>query len=114
MFVVRRFGFSLEDEAAVVFCGSKKSLASGLPMAKVLMQELAPYKLMFIEEPVLSEHREALARAAVCNGGVEHRERRQYLATEVGRTVHRRRRPRGPLLVGALPPKISRRRLGPS
>lgn len=36
MFVVRRFGFSLEDEAAVVFCGSKKSLASGLPMAKVL------------------------------------------------------------------------------
>jgi len=36
MFVVRRLGFSLEDEAAVVFCGSKKSLASGLPMAKVL------------------------------------------------------------------------------
>ncbi|MBW7469780.1 bile acid:sodium symporter family protein [Marinobacter sp. M216] len=34
--LVRRFGFSLEDEAAVVFCGSKKSLASGLPMAKVL------------------------------------------------------------------------------
>ena len=35
-FLVRRFGFSLEDEAAVVFCGSKKSLGSGLPMAKVL------------------------------------------------------------------------------
>ncbi|MFV8572547.1 bile acid:sodium symporter family protein [Marinobacter sp. SBS5] len=34
--MVRKFGFSLEDEAAVVFCGSKKSLASGLPMAKVL------------------------------------------------------------------------------
>lgn len=34
--LVRRFGFNLEDEAAVVFCGSKKSLASGLPMAKVL------------------------------------------------------------------------------
>lgn len=34
--VSRRFGFSLADEAAVVFCGSKKSLASGLPMAKVL------------------------------------------------------------------------------
>lgn len=33
---VRTFGFNLEDEAAVVFCGSKKSLASGLPMAKVL------------------------------------------------------------------------------
>lgn len=35
-FMVRKLGFSLEDEAAVVFCGSKKSLASGLPMAKVL------------------------------------------------------------------------------
>ncbi len=34
--LVRHFGFSLQDEAAVVFCGSKKSLASGLPMAKVL------------------------------------------------------------------------------
>lgn len=34
--LVRYFGFSLQDEAAVVFCGSKKSLASGLPMAKVL------------------------------------------------------------------------------
>ncbi|MFO8142695.1 MAG: bile acid:sodium symporter family protein [Marinobacter sp.] len=34
--MVRKLGFSLEDEAAVVFYGSKKSLASGLPMAKVL------------------------------------------------------------------------------
>ncbi|MDC0663393.1 bile acid:sodium symporter family protein [Marinobacter sp. SS21] len=34
--IVRWLGLSLEDEAAVVFCGSKKSLASGLPMAKVL------------------------------------------------------------------------------
>ncbi len=32
----RRFGFSKEDEIAIVFCGSKKSLASGLPMASVL------------------------------------------------------------------------------
>ena len=34
------------------------------PMAKVLMRELAPYKLMFIEEPVLSENREALPELA--------------------------------------------------
>jgi sodium/bile acid cotransporter 7 len=34
--LVRKLGFGLEDEAAVIFCGSKKSLASGLPMAKVL------------------------------------------------------------------------------
>jgi sodium/bile acid cotransporter 7 len=33
----RRFGFSKEDEITMVFCGSKKSLATGVPMAKVLM-----------------------------------------------------------------------------
>lgn len=32
----RSLGFSRGDEAALVFCGSKKSLASGLPMANVL------------------------------------------------------------------------------
>jgi sodium/bile acid cotransporter 7 len=32
----RLFGFSKEDEITAVFCGSKKSLASGLPMASVL------------------------------------------------------------------------------
>jgi solute carrier family 10 (sodium/bile acid cotransporter), member 7 len=32
----RRFGFSTPDEIAIVFCGSKKSLASGVPMAGVL------------------------------------------------------------------------------
>ncbi|PZQ56865.1 MAG: bile acid:sodium symporter [Phenylobacterium zucineum] len=32
----RLFGFSREDEIAVVFCGSKKSLASGAPMAAAL------------------------------------------------------------------------------
>jgi galactonate dehydratase len=30
------------------------------PMAKVLIKELEPYKLMFIEEPVLSEHVDAV------------------------------------------------------
>ena len=34
------------------------------PMAKVLIKELAPYRLMFIEEPVLSEHHEALRELA--------------------------------------------------
>jgi len=33
----RLLGFSRRDEIAVVFCGSKKSLASGLPMATVLL-----------------------------------------------------------------------------
>ncbi len=34
--VSRAFGFSTEDEIAIVFCGSKKSLASGVPMASIL------------------------------------------------------------------------------
>ena len=32
----RRLGFAKADEITIVFCGSKKTLASGLPMAKVL------------------------------------------------------------------------------
>src|SRR5699024_8401462 len=30
------------------------------PMAKVLMRELEPYRLMFVEEPVLSDHLAAI------------------------------------------------------
>jgi sodium/bile acid cotransporter 7 len=32
----QRLGFSREDEITIVFCGSKKSMASGIPMAKIL------------------------------------------------------------------------------
>lgn len=35
-FLARRLRFSREDEVAIVFCGSKKSLATGVPIAKVL------------------------------------------------------------------------------
>jgi sodium/bile acid cotransporter 7 len=35
-FVSRWFGFSSKEEIAIVFCGSKKSMASGLPMANIL------------------------------------------------------------------------------
>ena len=34
--LARRLGFSREDEIPIVFCGSKKSLASGVPIVKVL------------------------------------------------------------------------------
>jgi len=36
VYAARSFGFSKADEIAIVFCGSKKSLASGAPMAGVL------------------------------------------------------------------------------
>lgn len=34
--LARALGFSREDRIAIVFCGSKKSLATGVPMAKLL------------------------------------------------------------------------------
>jgi sodium/bile acid cotransporter 7 len=37
MWTARRLGFSTEDQIAIVFCGSKKSLASGLPLASLLL-----------------------------------------------------------------------------
>lgn len=36
VFASRKLGFSKEDEIAIVFCGSTKSLISGVPMANVL------------------------------------------------------------------------------
>ncbi|MFC0170700.1 bile acid:sodium symporter family protein [Pseudoduganella danionis] len=35
-FISRKLGFSRQDQIVIIFCGSKKSLASGVPMAKVL------------------------------------------------------------------------------
>ena len=34
--LARRFKFNKEDEITIVFCGSKKSMATGIPMASVL------------------------------------------------------------------------------
>jgi len=34
--VGKRFGFNVEDQITIVFCGSKKSMATGVPMANVL------------------------------------------------------------------------------
>lgn len=36
MFGSRRLGFAREDEITITFCGSKKSLASGVPMANAI------------------------------------------------------------------------------
>jgi len=44
----RWLGFSREDEIAAVFCGSKKSLASGLPVAQVLFAGLPGFGMMVL------------------------------------------------------------------
>lgn len=41
MWSTRRLGFSRADEITIVFCGSKKSLANGVPMARVLFGSAA-------------------------------------------------------------------------
>ena len=41
-FASRALGFSKPDEVTIVFCGSKKTLASGVPMANVLFPGARP------------------------------------------------------------------------
>jgi sodium/bile acid cotransporter 7 len=58
----RRLGFSREDEITIVFCGSKKSLSSGVPMAKVLF---APGSIGMVILPVMLFHQIQLMVCAV-------------------------------------------------
>lgn len=61
-FASRRLGFSREDEITIVFCGSKKSLSSGVPMAKVLF---APGALGMVILPVMLFHQIQLMVCAI-------------------------------------------------
>ena len=58
----RALGFAKEDEITIVFCGSKKSLASGIPMAKVLF---AGHPLGMIVLPIMLFHQLQLMVCAV-------------------------------------------------
>jgi sodium/bile acid cotransporter 7 len=58
----RALGFKREDEITIVFCGSKKSLASGVPMAKVLF---AGHPLGTIVLPIMLFHQIQLMTCAV-------------------------------------------------
>ena len=60
--IARRLGFSKEDEITIVFCGSKKSLASGIPMAKVLF---ASHAVGAIVLPLMLFHQMQLMVCAV-------------------------------------------------
>ncbi|MCW7187151.1 bile acid:sodium symporter [Escherichia coli] len=40
VFMARRLGFNKADEITIVFCGSKKSLANGIPMANILFPHI--------------------------------------------------------------------------
>jgi sodium/bile acid cotransporter 7 len=60
--LARRLGFERADQIAIVFCGSKKSLATGVPMAKVMFASSA---LGAIVLPVMIYHQLQLIVCAV-------------------------------------------------
>jgi sodium/bile acid cotransporter 7 len=60
--VSQRLGFSREDEVVLVFCGSKKSLASGVPIAKVLF---AGHAVGLMVLPLMLFHQMQLMLCAV-------------------------------------------------
>lgn len=61
-FMGRVLGFSREDAIVLLFCGSKKSLASGVPMAGVLF---APAQVGVVLLPVMLFHQIQLIACAV-------------------------------------------------
>jgi sodium/bile acid cotransporter 7 len=61
-FASRRLGFRKEDEITIVFCGSKKSLAAGVPMAKVLF---AGHAVGAVVLPLMLFHQIQLMTCAV-------------------------------------------------
>jgi solute carrier family 10 (sodium/bile acid cotransporter), member 7 len=71
----RRLGFSRADEITIVFCGSKKSLVSGLPIAAILF---AGHPLGLIVLPIMLFHQmqlmvcAAMARRYAANRVVCH------------------------------------------
>ena len=56
-------GFSVEDEIVAVFCGSKKTLASGMPMAKLLFGGSASMGVLIL--PIMLYHQLQLFVCAV-------------------------------------------------
>ncbi|WP_170986371.1 bile acid:sodium symporter family protein [Rhizobium sp. LC145] len=62
MFGSRALGFSKEDEIAITFCGSKKSLASGVPMANAIF---AGQSIGAIVLPLMLFHQIQLMACAV-------------------------------------------------
>lgn len=62
LFAARSLKFNKEDEIAIVFCGSKKSLASGVPMAGVLFPGA---QLGLILLPIMVFHQIQLMACAV-------------------------------------------------
>jgi len=60
--LARKLGFNREDRITILFCGSKKSLATGVPMAKILF---AGGSLGAIVLPIMIYHQIQLIVCAI-------------------------------------------------
>jgi sodium/bile acid cotransporter 7 len=61
-FASKKLGFSRADQITIIFCGSKKSLASGIPMAKVIF---ASHAVGAVVLPLMLFHQIQLMTCAV-------------------------------------------------
>ena len=61
-FASKRLGFNRADQITIIFCGSKKSLASGIPMAKVIF---ASHAVGAVVLPLMLFHQIQLMTCAV-------------------------------------------------
>ncbi|MFB9224559.1 bile acid:sodium symporter family protein [Paracoccus cavernae] len=75
----RALGLSREDEIAAVFCGSKKSLASGLPLAQVLFAGATGFGMIVL--PIMLYNQIQIMVGAVLA--------RRYAARDAGRDPNR-------------------------
>ena len=93
--LARRLGFSKEDEITIVFCGSKKSLATGVPMAKVLFATSAVGPMVL---PLMLFHQIQLMVCAVLRNatpGAAMTQRRRWPRPPRAERENERSRPRG-------------------
>jgi sodium/bile acid cotransporter 7 len=74
-FASRRLGFSRADQITIIFCGSKKSLASGLPIATLLFSRHVGLVIV----PLMVFHQ---IRLMVCASFARHYAARRVTASE--------------------------------
>jgi sodium/bile acid cotransporter 7 len=89
-FGARRLGFSRADEITIVFCGSKKSLVSGIPMASVLF---AGPTLGMIVLPLMIFHQLQLMACAALARRYARNAAPETAALKEGRNPNLERRP---------------------
>lgn len=80
-FLARRLGFNTEDEITIVFCGSKKSMATGVPMAQVLFSGAAIGPALL---PLIIFHQIQLMVCAVMAQNYARRSQKMEPATATG------------------------------